>query len=445
MENNSISNKVIVFSDTHFGVIHDPTENEKTNVTDLLNLLDLIENEIRPKTIVLLGDIFDLWRVEFEDAWDNAHDIRFFERLSNYVNKYKDKGAELIYIIGNHDHFLKEISYAKNSYSRYSKIMAGEKGQIDDELTNELKNAFNYENVKVYYPHYKMNLDFGTVYFDHGHYNTKEHRQLKVIIRKIYKYLAKYFSKSNIFDVETTKTTPHEVFYDIEGNFSAVFSLIYHSKLDDVVRGARDFIWRTHKMRWYFFSSIIGFIAPSLIYTIIKFGSAFSLSEQLIRNNALPYSVFAFFSIFVGKFGPRILGAFIPSIVTNSISSMRGQTVDKILPEIVKKNISCEKSNYTYLNLIKEIGNQGKEIEHYIFAHTHIAGKKFDKDNDLTIYNCGGWVEEEGGTSCTNSFILIDPDIKSDMDKIKVFHIDKRSYAECKFNEKGICTKSCKK
>ena len=178
MENNSISNRVIVFSDTHFGVIHDPTENEKTNVTDLLNLLDLIENEIRPKTIVLLGDIFDLWRVEFEDAWDNAHDILFFERLSKYINKYKDKGAELIYIIGNHDHFLKEISYAKNSYSRYSKIMAGEKGQIDDELTNELKNAFNYENVKVYYPHYKMNFDFGTVYFDHGHYNTKEHRQL---------------------------------------------------------------------------------------------------------------------------------------------------------------------------------------------------------------------------------------------------------------------------
>ena len=108
MENNSISNRVIVFSDTHFGVIHDPTENEKTNVTDLLNLLDLIENEIRPKTIVLLGDIFDLWRVEFEDAWDNAHDILFFERLSKYINKYKDKGAELIYIIDFLNKSLKE-------------------------------------------------------------------------------------------------------------------------------------------------------------------------------------------------------------------------------------------------------------------------------------------------------------------------------------------------
>ncbi len=85
MADETCTNRAIVLSDTHFGAIHDPTEDEKTNITDLINLLDLIENDIKPKTIILLGDIFDLWRVTFEYAWDNANDIKFFDRLSSHV------------------------------------------------------------------------------------------------------------------------------------------------------------------------------------------------------------------------------------------------------------------------------------------------------------------------------------------------------------------------
>jgi hypothetical protein len=75
-----------------------------------------------------------------------------------------------------------------------------------------------------------------------------------------------------------------------------------------------------------------------------------------------------------------------------------------------------------------------------------MAGKKTDMNTGLNVYNSGGWVEEKDGDgkSCTNSFILIDPDI-SGTEKIKIFHIDKKGYAECSFDAKGKCDKICKK
>jgi len=449
MGQDTCTSKAVVLSDTHFGVVHDPTEAEETNTTDLVNLLDLIETEIKPKTIILLGDIFDLWRVEFEYAWDNAHDIRFFERLTKYIEDHD--GAELIYIIGNHDHFLKEIRYVLDSQARYNSIINSiiESSEIDKgeekcetegksyKMTKEIKDIIAFKNVKFYYPHYRKQFNgLGTVYFDHGHFNTKEERKLVSYLAKIYIFLAKRFFKSKIYGKILPKEgkSPGKVYFDLEGNFSSVFSLIYYSKLDDVVRAARDLIWRTSKL-----SPVPDWIKSgwtTLIVALITFVFFYSLlspSPMHVGILGILLIILAF------SLALRITGILIPGA-----NNMRGKTVSKILPEIVKNDISIGKKNYNYLNLIQDEGNCGLKIDHYIFGHTHIAGRITDLDNNLAIYNCGSWVKEEGGKSCTNSFIIIDPD-SLDNEKIKIYHIDKMKMKECIFDKNGNCDMICKK
>jgi metallophosphoesterase superfamily enzyme len=98
--------KIVVLSDIHFGASFDETGDDETNSKDLINCLDLIENEIKPEKIVLLGDVLDLWRADFDNAWDEAEDIKFFSRLSEYS---KENNAEVIFVVGNHDHYFKEM------------------------------------------------------------------------------------------------------------------------------------------------------------------------------------------------------------------------------------------------------------------------------------------------------------------------------------------------
>ena len=406
---------------------------------------DLIENEIKPVKIILLGDIFDLWRVKFADAWDNASDIQFFERLSKYVENNKDRGVELIYVIGNHDHFLKEISFGMDSLERYRDIINGKvpkkmcKGLINEignlNLNSELK------NVKFYYPHYKLEIDgLETIYFDHGHYPERAERGMKVILAKVYKYVPTIFPF--IFHRRPIKikkdANPEEICNDLESNFSSLYSLIYYTKFDDVVRAGRDFIWRIKKGRWVLFSVVIGFGLPILINCIFERVSKISeISNWAIGGGALFTALL--YSL------PKISGKLLSNVVTNTVSNKRGNTVKKVMPEITEKDISMERKNYTYLNLMEELGNDKKKIYHYIFAHTHVAGKIRDSKTNLNIYNCGGWVKEPHERKCTNSFIIIDPESPESSEKIKIYRIDKRQKIECKFDENGKCDMACKK
>lgn len=438
------SNKIVVFSDMHFGVIHDPTEDEETNVVDLINLLDLIETEIKPWKIILLGDVFDLWRVKFADAWDNASDIQFFERLSKYVENNKDRGVELIYVIGNHDHFLKEISFGMDSLERYRDIINGKVPQkMCKGLINGIGNLnLNYElkNVKFYYPHYKLEIDeIGTIYFDHGHYPERAERWMKVILAKVYKYVPTLPILSRIFHKRQIKikkdANPEEICNDLESNFSSLYSLIYYTKFDDVVRAGRDFIWRIKKGRRFLFSAIIGFGLPILInYIFGRVSEISEISKWAIGGGALITALL--YSL------PKISGKLLSNVVTNTVSNKRGNTVKKVMPEITEKDISMERKNYTYLNLMEECGNDKKKIDHYIFAHTHIAGKIKDSKTDLNIYNCGGWVKEPHGRKCTNSFIIINPE-SSESEKIKIYRVDERKKIECNFDENGKCDMTC--
>ena len=405
------SNKIVVFSDIHFGVIHDPTEDEETNVAD---------------------------------AWDNASDIQFFERLSKYVENNKNRGVELIYILGNHDHFLKEISFGMDSLERYRDIINGkEPKKIFKGLINEIDNLnFHHElkNVKFYYPHYyKLEIDgLGTIYFDHGHYPERAERWMKVILAEVYKRVPTIPIFSSIFHRRPKKikkdADPEEISNDLESNFSSLYSLIYYTKFDDVVRAGRDFIWRIKKGRWLIFSTIIGFIATILINYI--FGIAIEISKWILGETVLIAAVV--YAL------PKLSGILLSNVVTNTVSNKRGDTVKKVMHEITGKDISMERKNYTYLNLIEELGNDKKKINHYISAHTHVAGKIRHPETNLNIYNCGGWVKESHGRKCTNSFIIIDPE-SPESEKIKIYRINKSQKMECKFDGNGKCDMACKK
>jgi UDP-2,3-diacylglucosamine pyrophosphatase LpxH len=447
MGQDACSSRAVVLSDTHFGIVKDPTEAGWTNTDGLNDLLNLIESKIKPKTIILLGDIFDLWRVEFEKAWENASEIDFFNRLTKYIDSHE--GAELIYVIGNHDHFLKEIRYSMDSKARYNRIIE-KKDPIRDEdrceakgksykLTTEIKDVLAFKNVQFYYPHYRKQFDgLGTVYFDHGHFNTKEERKIVYYLAKIYKFLAKWVFKLNgleeLFSMK--EKTSERVYFDLEGNLSSAFSLIYYSKLDDGVRAARDLIWRTGKLLPLSDRIKSGLII--LVFALIALVFFYSLLYPTPTHVGI---LGVLLMIFAFSLGLQITGTLIPGA-----SNMRGKTVSMILPEIVRNDISIGKKDYTYLNLMQDEGNCGDKIDNYIFGHTHVAGKITDEANNLAIYNCGSWVAEEHGSYCTSSFIIIDPD-SSDGEKIKVYHMEENDCEECSFDYRGNCKKieMCKK
>jgi metallophosphoesterase superfamily enzyme len=272
--------KILVISDTHFGAECDETENEMTNFKDLKILLEKLE-KIKPSTIILLGDMLDLLRVSFAVAWANAEDcnlcpkkedctrkrkdptrqpLKFFSTLLEYANK--NKGFKIIWLIGNHDHRLGEISFACESRLRHQKFVKGivEKGKDPSEVRTEtlqkdLSDALNLfegegsENFKIQYPHHREDIpNFGTVYFDHGHYADGYEYKIKKVLIWIYNR-ALWFSKKigkprDLPDDYLEKAEFGEMYADIEANLSGAFSLLYHSKTDDMVRAGRDLIWR---------------------------------------------------------------------------------------------------------------------------------------------------------------------------------------------------------
>ncbi|OPY47336.1 MAG: hypothetical protein A4E47_00322 [Methanosaeta sp. PtaU1.Bin028] len=302
-------------------------------------------------------------------------------------------------------------------------------------------------NFKFYYPHYKMEIPgVGTIYLDHGHFNVKEQRLMKSILAKIYKYGAKYFSNSRIFESEFKSADPEEIYSDLEANFSAVFCLLYHSKMDDMVRGGRDFIWRLKKKTWLGFSMLLStaMAAVTSLFTFILPGmqaeKPVELQSVLGYSNLVPWGVL---TALIYAF-PRLSSLLLSRIVANTVSGERGTPVDKVLPNITKKDISIEKKNYKYINLMQDLGNEGKKIDYYIFGHTHMAGWKKDPESDLTIYNCGGWVKDPNKKTCTSSFIIIDPNEKQP-DQIKIYRMEREGKVPCTFDKRGRCDMNCGK
>lgn len=88
--------EVVVISDVHLGTFGCQAE-------ELLNYL----NSIKPKTLILNGDIIDIW--QFRKHYFPKSHLKIIKKIINFASK----GTEVIYITGNHDEMLRKFSDTK--------------------------------------------------------------------------------------------------------------------------------------------------------------------------------------------------------------------------------------------------------------------------------------------------------------------------------------------
>jgi UDP-2,3-diacylglucosamine pyrophosphatase LpxH len=455
--------KVAVLSDIHFGASFDETGDDETNTKDLINCLDLIENEIKPEKIVLLGDVFDLWRSDFENAWDEAEDIKFFSRLSEYSKK---NNVEVVFVVGNHDHYFKEMDTGLKNFVCFNKLTEGTEKkrpvcQVSENLIEELdlKLKGKFEGIKIIYPHYKIQVKDTFVYFDHGHYAEGAASTAQKWVGWIRKKLLGTYTEE--------KADFHEIYIDMESNLTAGYSMIYYTRMDDIVREVRDKLYIFSDSiagnfmgnRWVkaaFVVVIIGVVTGFADISILEPGFTSNvtgnISSTITGIVSAPSSNVADLIKLAGmllgggatikspyKIIPRILNYF-----GNAYKGdLRGSNIKGIADKMTKEDMSIERKNYTYLNFLEKGHND--EIKHYIFGHTHIAGI-YKTESGLSLYNTGSFVKKRNKESdgCTNSFIIIDPSLQEN-EEIKVYHMSNQKMEQCIFDKDGACTRVCKK
>ena len=145
---------ILVISDTHFGLNSSTLTNHKQ--VDCL-IWEIWRYGKGCGEIVLLGDIFDLWRARPERA---LRDSRYlFERLS-------DLDVKISYVVGNHDHHLAVMSQEMDFLGRVAR------GDIYSVYTPNLNwnQTLDGLNVDMYYPIYKVSCFQRNYLFTHGHH-----------------------------------------------------------------------------------------------------------------------------------------------------------------------------------------------------------------------------------------------------------------------------------
>ncbi len=84
---------LVVISDVHLGTYG-------CHAKELLNYL----NSIKPKTLILNGDIVDIW--QFRKRYFPKPHLKVIKKIISFASK----GTEVIYITGNHDEMLRKFS-----------------------------------------------------------------------------------------------------------------------------------------------------------------------------------------------------------------------------------------------------------------------------------------------------------------------------------------------
>ncbi len=85
--------ELVVISDIHLGTYG-------CHAKELLNYL----NSIKPKTLILNGDIIDIW--QFRKRYFPKSHLKVIKKIISFASK----GTEVIYITGNHDEMLRKFS-----------------------------------------------------------------------------------------------------------------------------------------------------------------------------------------------------------------------------------------------------------------------------------------------------------------------------------------------
>jgi len=144
----------LIISDTHFG-LDSSTLKSPAKVDQLMQ--EISEFEGGCDEVVLLGDIFDFWRVRPENAVKDA--IPLLKRLSS-------EGLKIRYVVGNHDHHLvvqkREAEFMERAargdlYPVYIPTMRWHR-------------TFCGIDMEMLYPTYRTRCCQRTILFTHGHH-----------------------------------------------------------------------------------------------------------------------------------------------------------------------------------------------------------------------------------------------------------------------------------
>jgi hypothetical protein len=107
--------------------------------------------------IILLGDIFDFWRVRPEKAVRDS--IYFLKRLAGM-------GSTIRYVVGNHDHHLVVLNQEKEFLERMAR------GDIYPVYVPSLRwsQTIDGHSIEMHYPTYQTSCCRRTFLFTHGHH-----------------------------------------------------------------------------------------------------------------------------------------------------------------------------------------------------------------------------------------------------------------------------------
>ncbi|AWM14956.1 UDP-2,3-diacylglucosamine diphosphatase [Flavobacterium sp. NRK F10] len=105
--------ELVVISDVHLGTFG-------CHATELLEYL----NSIKPKTLILNGDIIDIW--QFRKSYFPKSHLKVVKKLINFSSK----GTQVYYITGNHDEMLRKFSDTHlGNFSLVNKVVLELNGQ----------------------------------------------------------------------------------------------------------------------------------------------------------------------------------------------------------------------------------------------------------------------------------------------------------------------------
>jgi len=98
---------ILVISDLHLGTYG-------CKASELLQYM----KSIQPKTVILNGDILDIWQFS-KNYWPKSH-MKVIKQIMNWVQK----GVEVHYITGNHDEMLRKFDgFELGSFSIKNKLV----------------------------------------------------------------------------------------------------------------------------------------------------------------------------------------------------------------------------------------------------------------------------------------------------------------------------------
>ena len=112
--------KILAFSDVHIGF-------ENTNYPAFNKFLDSVAMRTDIDKIVMVGDILDLWRIDYNGIKSDHVYNDAFVHLQSTIDELADRGIETVYCLGNHCYMAESV--------------------VGDDLNVVYKHSYVYENV----------------------------------------------------------------------------------------------------------------------------------------------------------------------------------------------------------------------------------------------------------------------------------------------------------